>query len=107
MKVNLERPAIYPRPQALTVKKPAPTQAVSGADASSSGFGAKVGEAFASLESSAKASDQAADDLVAGQIDIHEALVQMEKADLTLKLGTTVRNKLLDAYQQLMNSASG
>lgn len=99
MKVNLERGPLYSAP----VRTPALEKPSNGAQ--SPDFARRMGKAFAAVESSAKASDQAADDLVAGKIDLHEALVQMEKADLTLKLGTTVRNKLLDAYQQLMNSA--
>lgn len=74
-------------------------------DKKSSGGG--FDEALGAIESTAKGADQAADQLVAGEIDIHDAMVQMEKADLMLKLGTTVRNKLVDAYQQLMASAGG
>jgi len=103
MKVNLERAAVYPRPTPA-VARPTPGGPSAGEGPA---FGSRIKQAFAAVESSAKASDQASDDLVAGKIDLHEALVQMEKADLTLKLGTTVRNKLLDAYQQLMNSAGG
>ncbi len=100
MKVNLERGPLYPAPTRTPAVKPA-AQAADRPD-----FAQRMGKAFGAVEASAKASDQAADDLVAGKIDLHEALVQMEKADLTLKLGTTVRNKLLDAYQQLMSSTS-
>lgn len=56
-------------------------------------------------DSVAKQADVAASGLMSGQVEIHEAMIQMEKADLMLKLGTTVRNKLLDAYQQLLSSA--
>lgn len=60
---------------------------------------------LASADATATEADKATLDLMGGQVEIHEAMVRMEKADLMLKLGTTVRNKLLDAYQQLMSSA--
>lgn len=60
-----------------------------------------------SADGIARSADQAGEQLMSGQVEIHEAMVRMEKADLMLKLGTTVRNKLLDAYQQLLSSAGG
>lgn len=60
---------------------------------------------LAKADSLAQESDRASQDLMTGEIEIHEAMVQMEKADLMLKLGATVRNKVLDAYQQLLSSA--
>ena len=96
MAVNFERGLIK------VPNLPAPTAKPSG-KAETGGFA----EALGRVESSAKAADQASEDLVTGKIDLHEALVQMEKADLMLRLGTNVRNKLLDAYQKLMNSGNG
>lgn len=51
--------------------------------------------------------DADAEGLIAGRVEIHQAMVSMEKADLVLRMGTTVRNKLLEAYQQLMQSSQG
>lgn len=71
------------------------------------GFSDALGKAFEKVDDSARAADQAVDDFVVGKVDLHEAMVSMEKADLMLKLGTQIRTKLLDAYQQLMNAGSG
>lgn len=60
---------------------------------------------LAAADTIAQESDKAGAGLMSGQMEIHEAMVRMEKADLMLKLGTNVRNKLLDAYQQLLSSA--
>lgn len=71
------------------------------------GFGEALGKAMSRIEDTTKAADQAVDDFVVGKVDLHEAMVSMEKADLMLKLGSQIRNKLLDAYQQLMNAGNG
>lgn len=41
--------------------------------------------------------------LVAGEItDVSEALVQVQKADVAFRTMMTVRNKVMDAYQEIM-----
>lgn len=41
--------------------------------------------------------------LVTGEsTNIHDTLVAVEKADIALKLMTQVRNKIIDAYQEVM-----
>jgi flagellar hook-basal body complex protein FliE len=100
MNVNLERPFI-------DGQLPIGRQAATPAPANGRSLGDTFAEALNEVGRVTKQADQAADGLVAGSVDIHEAMVSMEKADLMLKLGTTVRNKLLDAYQQLMNSGAG
>lgn len=47
--------------------------------------------------------EQAIEDLATGQSeDLHKTMILMEKAELSLKLMIQVRNKLLDAYQEIM-----
>ena len=70
-------------------------------------MGSALANALQSAENVAKTSDQAGEDLMAGNIEIHEAMVRMEKADLMLKLGATVRSKVVEAYQKLLTSAGG
>jgi flagellar hook-basal body complex protein FliE len=77
------------------------------ARASSSAFGARALAAIEQAQQTAAAADASAEAVVRGEVDVHEALVAMEKADITIKLATTVRNKLLEAYQQLTQSAQG
>ena len=36
------------------------------------------------------------------EIDLHTVLLQVEKADLSFKTMMEVRNKLLDAYREVM-----
>jgi flagellar hook-basal body complex protein FliE len=58
-----------------------------------------------SMEEANSLQDQAAqamEDLAQGRTeDLHRTMVLMEKADLSFKLMMQVRNKLLEAYQEL------
>ncbi len=69
-------------------------------------FGQTLLDAVAHADRVARAADQASEGLVAGTVSIHEALIAMEKANLTLQFGTTIRNKLLEAYREIMNAAA-
>jgi flagellar hook-basal body complex protein FliE len=47
--------------------------------------------------------DQAIKELVSGRTkNIHETLLTVERADASLKLAMQVRNKILDAYREIM-----
>jgi flagellar hook-basal body complex protein FliE len=37
-----------------------------------------------------------------GQLDVHDAMIALQRADLTLQFGVQVRNKLMNAYQEIM-----
>jgi len=37
-----------------------------------------------------------------GERNLHEAMIAMEKADISLRFAVQVRNKALDAYQEIM-----
>jgi len=78
-----------------------PTTELGPTPASSEGFGATLARSLDAAEAVAQDADTQAEGMVTGEVDIHEAMIAMEKADLVLKLGATVRNKLLDAYRQL------
>ena len=71
----------------------------------------EVGESFASTLQGAiesvnqlqKAADKGAQDLATGRTDnIAEVMVSSEKADIALKLMVQVRNKIIDAYSEIM-----
>jgi flagellar hook-basal body complex protein FliE len=40
--------------------------------------------------------------MVEGQGDVHEAMIALQRADLTLQLSVQIRNKLVQAYQEIM-----
>ena len=37
-----------------------------------------------------------------GSGDVHEAMIALQRADMTLQLTVQVRNKLVQAYQEIM-----
>lgn len=47
--------------------------------------------------------DQSVKDLIAGRTkNLHETMLQLQKADLSLKTMMQVRNKILEAYKEIM-----
>jgi len=47
--------------------------------------------------------EQAGMDLAAGRVtDLHQVMIITEKADLALQMAIQVRNKVIDAYQEIM-----
>ena len=87
--------------QAVDTESPAASREVSG------DFRARLHAAIADLETTATSADVTSEGLVTGEVDIHEAMVAMEKADLVLRVAGTVRNKVIEAYQQLMQAGGG
>lgn len=73
----------------------------------SAAFDDQLRSAMVELEQNAVDADATTEGLVSGEVDIHEAMVAMEKADLTLRVAGTVRTKFIEAYQQLMQVAGG
>jgi len=66
-------------------------------------FSAFLKEAIGKLDQTQIEAEQAAKALVTGEIeDFHTPVVAMEKASLTLSLAVTVRNKVLEAYHDIM-----
>jgi len=83
---------------------PAPTAATPGID------GTKrpgIGETFENLldetANNLSESDRLTRESAAGgPVDLHDVMIAMEKADISLRLLVQVRNKALDAYQEIM-----
>ncbi|MFW5901410.1 MAG: flagellar hook-basal body complex protein FliE [Thermodesulfobacteriota bacterium] len=66
-----------------------------------------VGNAFQELFDKAadkmKQADQAAVQAnTGGPVDLHDVMISMEKADISLRLLVQVRNKAVDAYKEIM-----
>lgn len=101
MKINLETGGLK-----LKALRPTPSRPIDETPKAKQGQGS-FAKMLESTDQAMRDSDKAGAELMSGQVELHEAMVRMEKADLMLKLGTTVRNKLLDAYQQLLTSAGG
>jgi len=63
-----------------------------------------VGSEVGQLNVSLNQADQAARELAAGDaVPVHDVMIAMEHARLKLQLAVEVRNRIVDAYQNLTN----
>lgn len=68
-----------------------------------SSFGDMLLEKIEKVDQLQKTADAAATDVATGKgRDLHEAVLAMEMAETSLRLMVTVRNKALEAYQEIM-----
>jgi flagellar hook-basal body complex protein FliE len=81
------------------------TAAPTGADASSSGnsFLDAIGNALGQLNTQVNGADASMAQFAAGgSADLHTVMLDLQEASIGLKTGIAVRDKLLEAYQDLM-----
>ncbi len=61
-------------------------------------------EAFGQVDGLQKKADEMVIDFSKGHVEnLHDVMVAIDKADIGLKLTVEIRNKLLDAYREVMN----
>ena len=57
------------------------------------------------VNSAQKSADRAIEELIAGESkDIHTTMIKMQQADVSLQMMMQVRNKIMDAYQEVMRT---
>lgn len=67
------------------------------------GFVDTLAQAIRQVDQDIKAADRAAEAFASGANgNIHEVMITTEKAELTFRLASAVRNKLLEAYREIM-----
>ncbi len=65
-------------------------------------FGEYLRDAIGEVNALQQASTQMTDDFIMGRTDsIHEVMIAAEKASLSLQLTLEIRNKVLEAYQEI------
>ena len=69
---------------------------------SQAGFGDALRQLIGSVDGSAGEANQAIANMLDGSGDVHEAMIAMQRADTTFELTVQVRNKLVQAYQDIM-----
>jgi flagellar hook-basal body complex protein FliE len=71
--------------------------------ANKSGFAELLQQSISKVNNAQKAADMSVQRAVLGQEqDLHRVMIAQEEASLTFELLMEVRNKLLEAYQQIM-----
>jgi flagellar hook-basal body complex protein FliE len=73
------------------------------AEKSASGpFGDSLNALLQSVDESAGTANTAIGNMMDGTGDVHQAMIALQKAENTLQLTVQVRNKLVQAYQDVM-----
>jgi flagellar hook-basal body complex protein FliE len=97
MAVEFDSPSALRLPQGAGV-----TPAASGGSGSASSFGAALQQMLQSVDTSAGEANTAVADMVEGKGDVHDAMIALQRAESTLQLTIQMRNKLMQAYQEIM-----
>lgn len=67
------------------------------------GFGQLFKQTLEEVKTAQNTSDKMTNQLVTGEVkDIHEVMIASQKASLSLQLTVQVRNKVVEAYQEVM-----
>jgi len=89
-----------------SIASPIATPVVRPTPAATPAASGSFGDSLAKLVNSVETSDQAANTAVQGMLDgtgdVHDAMIALQRAELTLQLTVQVRNKLVQAYQDIM-----
>ncbi len=88
--------AISPSVAAVQTQKTAP------AAGRAEGFGVSLENLVGAVESSDAAANSAVEKMLDGSGDVHDAMIALQRAEMTLQLTVQVRNKLVQAYQDIM-----
>jgi flagellar hook-basal body complex protein FliE len=81
-----------------------PGAATRGAATEGGDFGAALSKLLESVESSATDANSAVAAMADGSGDVHTAMLALQKAEVSMQLTVQVRNKLVQAYQELMRT---
>ena len=66
------------------------------------GFGEALAKMVSSTEQSGEVANEAVGNMLDGTGDVHDAMIALQRAELSLQLTVQVRNKLVQAYQEIM-----
>ena len=66
------------------------------------GFGDSLSRLIGSVETSGQEANSAVSPMLDGSGDVHDAMISLQRAELTFQMTMQVRNKLVTAYQEIM-----
>ena len=82
---------------------PATTSRAAAAEASGPSFAHRVGEQLEALNAQLLSTQTDLQRLAAGEVEnLHEVMVRLEESRIALQLALQVRNRVLEAYQDVM-----
>ena len=65
-------------------------------------FGKVIKGAINRVNRVEKEADNSIVDQIQGKTDIHETMIALQKADISMKLFLSIRNKVVEAYKEIM-----
>jgi flagellar hook-basal body complex protein FliE len=68
----------------------------------SPGFAQRIKAAVNDVNSKQNTADDSIEQVIQGKMGIHEGMIAIEKAEVSLKLLAQVRNKVMNAYNEIM-----
>ena len=86
-------------PGVTSIGAPAAPQAEG---ASGPGFGESLSRLVNAVDSTSESANTAIDQMLDGSGDVHTAMIALQRSELALQLTVQVRNKLVQAYQDIM-----
>jgi flagellar hook-basal body complex protein FliE len=66
------------------------------------GFGDTLNRLVQAVETTGTQANSAVSQMIEGKADVHDAMIALQRADLTFQLSMQIRNKLVQAYQEIM-----
>jgi flagellar hook-basal body complex protein FliE len=85
----------------LDSTRPASPSSASPSSASSA-FGVELMNAMSRLDDTQRIAEQKSVETAQGAGNVHEVALALEQADVTLKVAVKARNKVVEAYQEIM-----
>jgi flagellar hook-basal body complex protein FliE len=90
--------------QQVSIPKPSQLKGTESSNASDS-FGSTLKQAVGEVNHLQTEADNTAVKLATGELtDVHEAMLAMQKASMALQFTVQVRNKIVEAYQEIMRT---
>lgn len=87
---------------AETAGQSSAAEALARPQAANGNFGDELQKAVSALDSSQNAADAEVRTVAMGGGNLHEMAIALEKADISMRLATKVRNKVIDAYHDIV-----
>lgn len=70
--------------------------------AAGTGFGEKLASLISSVEEKSADANEAVTNMIDKTGDVHDAMIALQRAEMTLQMTVQIRNKLVQAYNDIM-----
>lgn len=100
-------PTVPTRPTQATrgVANEQVSPALRGKKPTAASFSERMESALKSVDTQQHGADQALQQLASGEGDIHNTMIALEQANISMRTAFSARDKMIAAYEQIMNMA--